>query len=91
MTLLISCKALEDVWLCHNLHVLFCMSMQDHRISLQVGVCFGVSKYVSLHVRTCVHQGMGPILYLCVSLFRFNPLYQGPQKGSEGKILTLSS
>lgn len=65
--------------------------MQDHRITLQVGVCVSASKCVLLYVRTCVHQGMGPILYLCMSLCRFNPLYQGHEKGNEGEILMLTS
>lgn len=88
MTLQISCEALE---LCHYFHVLVCLSMQGHRVTLQEGVCVSASKCVFLYVRTCVHQGMGPILSLCMSLCRFNPLYQGHRKDNEGEILMLTS
>lgn len=66
MTLQIFCRALEDVCLCHYLHVLFCLSMQDHKITLQVGVCVSASEYVFLYVRTYVHRAW---VHFCISVY----------------------
>lgn len=38
-----------------------------------------------------MHQGMGPVLYLCMSLCSFYPLYQEHEKGNEGEILMPTS
>ena len=90
MTLRISCRALEYICLsvCHYLRVLFCLSMQDPYF---VSLCVYASECVFLYVRTCVHQDMGPILCLFMSLCRFIPLYQENEKCNEGEILTLPS
>lgn len=90
MTLRISCKALEDIYLSVIIFV-YCSACPCKILILQVGLCVCASECVFLYVRTCVHQGMGPILCVSTSLCSSIPVYQERKKCNEGEILLPSS
>lgn len=64
MTLRISCRPLKDS--CFSVIISVYYSACPYKTGIsQVGLCVYASECVFSCVRTCVHQGTGPILCLC--------------------------